>query len=542
MFELFKYHNSLKTGQIENFNKTWIIFLIGYPIVDVLFILLFGFALKNLQNGILSQELIITNSAFPLMLLTAALFRYYILKHLQKIKYHTLLEFSYHIPLEIYKRFTLLPNKLKATYDTKKISNLFAIEIYNLAWRFYVPLIDFTAEMVVILYGLIYLLYQKMYINSAVILLITFAIIIKRIGKQSQCDVKETSEDQIRNQLQPLYTVIDTFKLNSIGLINVNWYESKLNGYISKLQKMQVDNITDTILPRYKLESLVLIILSTFYIGLWGNDIESALVLLLINLRIAYSFAKAYSSKISLQLSIPLIEQFANIFLRLKFEEKNVEIKTDKQLKVERIIFKNFVSGYHNIIRSKEIDNNYYFPSFIRLKGKSGSGKSTLLKTLMGGIKPLQGEFYAEDRAGNKINISERIKFLDQSDVLFPGKLIENISVGRNIDDSLIQKQLSDVGFIQERIDTLLKMTDVNEVLSGGELRRMQLLRMSCDNQLTEQNIVVLDEVDAGLDAENKEKVAKYINKIFANDILFVITHDDNFAELLNITDYIELS
>jgi Fe-S cluster assembly ATP-binding protein len=71
---------------------------------------------------------------------------------------------------------------------------------------------------------------------------------------------------------------------------------------------------------------------------------------------------------------------------------------------------------------------------------------------------------------------------------------------------------------------------DINEGFSGGEKKRNELLQLL----LLKPKLIILDEIDSGLDIDSMKIVTQTLNTEFKNNTSFlIITHYNRFLEYL---------
>ena len=191
-----------------------------------------------------------------------------------------------------------------------------------------------------------------------------------------------------------------------------------------------------------------------------------------------------------------------------------------------KIIFetKDLVLGYNEPL-TKPLNFQLERGKKIALKGMNGIGKSTLLKTLLGMIKPYDGEVklgdylevgYFEQESSTENNNTA----MDEIWQEYPG--LTNYEV---------RQALAKCGLTNEHITSLVR------VLSGGEAAKVRL----CKIMLKDINFLVLDEPTNYLDVDAKEELKKAI-KEFKGTVLLV-SHEPEFYmdfvdDVWNIEDF----
>lgn len=176
---------------------------------------------------------------------------------------------------------------------------------------------------------------------------------------------------------------------------------------------------------------------------------------------------------------------------------------------------KNLVIGYDTPLTKTlnlEIERN----KKIAIKGVNGLGKSTLLKTLLGIIKPIEGEvehdqfmnvgyFEQEEQSSDKTALEE---FWDE----FP-----------SLTNAEARAALAKCGLTTEHITTKMK------VLSGGENAKVRL----CKIMQRPVNVLVLDEPTNHLDIDAKAELTRAVRE-FKGTVLLVSHEPEFYADVVD--------
>jgi Fe-S cluster assembly ATP-binding protein len=170
--------------------------------------------------------------------------------------------------------------------------------------------------------------------------------------------------------------------------------------------------------------------------------------------------------------------------------------------------------------------------------GPNGAGKSTLVKTIAGddNFKIQSGEIYYQEQLINDTPIDERANrgiFLSyQNPIEIPGvnnsyflKTAMNKKrefLGQDtIDAADFLKQAKEVIQYLEWDSAILKRS-LNEGFSGGEKKRNEIFQM----MMLKPTLMLLDEIDSGLDVDALRIVAKGINALKnPQTSMLIITH-----------------
>lgn len=161
----------------------------------------------------------------------------------------------------------------------------------------------------------------------------------------------------------------------------------------------------------------------------------------------------------------------------------------------------------------------------VTIAGHSGSGKSTLVKLLASLLTPTAGKIFYQ---GHDIEQEEptayrrQVSYAMQQPTLFGKTVRENLAFPyqirqREFDEQRAVQCLKDVGLPANYLERKI----VN--LSGGERQRVALLR----NILLLPEVLIMDEVTAGLDADNREIIYQLIERLNQQGLtIIIVTHD----------------
>jgi Fe-S cluster assembly ATP-binding protein len=209
--------------------------------------------------------------------------------------------------------------------------------------------------------------------------------------------------------------------------------------------------------------------------------------------------------------------------------EALLEIK-DLHVEVED---KHILKGLNLTIKKGEIH---------AIMGPNGSGKSTLCHAIMGNPKYriTGGEILFEGENITNLKVNERAKkgiFLSfQSPEEIPGITVDNfirtsstIVTGRNMTMLQFAKEM-------QKMLELLDMSAeyrtryLNVGFSGGEKKKTEVLQMA----FLKPKLVMLDEIDSGLDIDALKVVAETIKKLKTEDMaILVVTHYNRILNYL---------
>ncbi|CAN5308526.1 ABC transporter ATP-binding protein [soil metagenome] len=167
--------------------------------------------------------------------------------------------------------------------------------------------------------------------------------------------------------------------------------------------------------------------------------------------------------------------------------------------------------------------------SRVALVGVSGAGKTTVTSLLARLYDPQGGRVLVDGEDIKEYTLKtlrDQISFVPQEPMLFRATVAENIAYGKPgaaMEEIEEAAQLADAdGFIREMpegYETVL--SERGESLSGGQRQRVSIARA----MLRDAPILILDEPQAGLDAEAAEAVEAHWRELTAGRTTFVIAH-----------------
>ena len=201
----------------------------------------------------------------------------------------------------------------------------------------------------------------------------------------------------------------------------------------------------------------------------------------------------------------------------------NFSFKEDRTPGKVVIEAKDIVLGYNEPLTRKvsvEVERN----KKIAIKGVNGLGKSTLLKTLLGIVKPYEGEVHHDQFVS--------VGYFEQEENESSDTALENVwNEFPSMTNAEVRAALARCGLTTEHITSQMK------VLSGGENAKVRL----CKIMLKAANLLVLDEPTNHLDVDAKEELKKAI-KEFKGTVLLV-SHEPEFYndvadEVWNLEDW----
>jgi phospholipid/cholesterol/gamma-HCH transport system ATP-binding protein len=166
--------------------------------------------------------------------------------------------------------------------------------------------------------------------------------------------------------------------------------------------------------------------------------------------------------------------------------------------------------------------------------GQSGSGKTVLMKSIVGLLKPDDGDVIYDGRNFCKMGNTERRKLRQEIGMLFQGGALfdslnveQNVMFPLNMFTTMTQAEKSDrVNFCLERVNLEGRNRLMPSELSGGMVKRVAIARAISMNP----KYLFCDEPNSGLDPITAGVIDELISEITAefNTTTVINTHDMN--------------
>ncbi len=190
----------------------------------------------------------------------------------------------------------------------------------------------------------------------------------------------------------------------------------------------------------------------------------------------------------------------------------------------------------------KGIDLEVKDGEVVAFMGPNGSGKSSLANALIGNPKyeVVSGEMIFDGTNITEMKPEERaqlgIMMSFQYPVAIPGVTVREMLLsslrGRGLTVSALdlKNQVEQEGD-KLHIDQALLKRSINEGFSGGEKKKLEILQM----RILKPKLLILDEVDSGLDIDALALIAKNVNELVKETgmSVLVITHYQRLLKYL---------
>lgn len=180
------------------------------------------------------------------------------------------------------------------------------------------------------------------------------------------------------------------------------------------------------------------------------------------------------------------------------------------------------------------------------LMGPNGIGKSTICKTIMGDPNYIitSGKIIFDSKDLLKLNVSERAKagifLLFQNPIEIPGvtnaemlRLSLSEKTGQNVSIFEFNQKMENI-CDDLNIPHSFIHRGINDGMSGGERKKNELIHL----WMLEPKLIILDELDSGLDIDSLKTVCDSLNKYKKEHkcSILIISHHASILEKLNTT------
>lgn len=182
--------------------------------------------------------------------------------------------------------------------------------------------------------------------------------------------------------------------------------------------------------------------------------------------------------------------------------------------------------------------------------GPNGAGKSSLLKTIMHhyAFKVTNGDIKFNHHSLLKLSTDKianlGVFYLAQNPLELEGvklidlyKMIANVNASNKVNLIDIYKKISSK-FIEFNLDNSLLHRCNNVNFSGGQKKKNELIQMF----LTNNKILLLDEIDSGCDVDSIKTIAREINKIKKTKIVILISHQQQLLKIIKPNKFITIA
>ena len=199
---------------------------------------------------------------------------------------------------------------------------------------------------------------------------------------------------------------------------------------------------------------------------------------------------------------------------------------------------KDVTLGYENKVVAKNLNFKIDQGDYLCVVGENGTGKSTLIKTLLGLIKPLNGELIANVQGKNHKGVGY-LPQQTQAQKDFPASVWEVVLSGVLNNDHRCpfynKKDKAEAEKNMEKLNILDLKKRCYRELSGGQQQRVLLARALCATD----SVLILDEPVTGLDPAASMELYETIKDLNKKENVTIIMVSHDIKNALNYATHI---
>ncbi len=199
---------------------------------------------------------------------------------------------------------------------------------------------------------------------------------------------------------------------------------------------------------------------------------------------------------------------------------------------------KDVTLGYENKVVAKNLNFKIDQGDYLCVVGENGTGKSTLIKTLLGLIKPLNGEVIANVQGKNHKGVGY-LPQQTQAQKDFPASVWEVVLSGVLNNDHrrpfYNKKDKAEAEKNMEKLNILDLKKRCYRELSGGQQQRVLLARALCATD----SVLILDEPVTGLDPAASMELYETIKDLNKKENVTIIMVSHDIKNALNYATHI---
>jgi len=442
-------------------------------------------------------------------------------------------EFAYRIPRirmdELYNHYA--PELMNRFFDTITIQKGVAK-----------VLLEMTAAALTILFGLIVLsFYHPFFIIFSILIIILVFIIGNYIFHRGlRSSINESKfKYKVAFWLEEVARTNTTFRLSCDTSLPVKKTDILVDEYLVAREKHFL-----ILLRQYYLFIIFKILIAAGFLVLGGILVFDQ------QMNIGQFVAAEIIVLLLISSSEKLLMSLENVYDLLTSIEKIGQV-TDLKLEdsQNRNIFKKqdlpgLIVSIHNLYFQYPDSSEYSLEGLnfdiesnekVCLTGTNGSGKATLLKLMTAFFEPDRGNIIYDHVPIKNYDITELRSFIAEcisEDRIFNGTLLENLTVGREVENQQIFEVLDNIGltsFIQQLPHGYnTEIGPQGKRLPGSVTQKIILAR----NLLKEPRLLIVEDIFKNIEKSEKLLIFKYILRKSADRTVIVLSKDPDIMQL----------
>lgn len=203
--------------------------------------------------------------------------------------------------------------------------------------------------------------------------------------------------------------------------------------------------------------------------------------------------------------------------------------QNDRDKKVEKIKVENLAVSYGDKRVIDGISFELEKGKLVALAGESGKGKSSIIHAMLGFADISSGKIFfdGEDVTEKPEERQRQIRIAFQNSYLFQKSMEENLQYGGQSDNWCEIFEHIGIAQIMEKVGADKVLDTTNKGLSGGEQRRLAIIR----NVNKKVPCYIFDEPTSELDEFTKQQVIHGLLKLKQKAMVLAVTHDKELMQ-----------
>ena len=206
-------------------------------------------------------------------------------------------------------------------------------------------------------------------------------------------------------------------------------------------------------------------------------------------------------------------------------DEKAVDI----DVKEGRVEFRNVTFSYPDDESTNIVENLSFSVKggeTVALVGPTGAGKTTIINMIARFYDSVEGDILIDGQDIKKATFSslrKAVSVMPQDSVLFTGTIRDNLTYGKDVDDSVIDEKIKELSLtpliesLPNGYDTLVK----DAGLSSGQKQLIALAR----TMIADPKILILDEATSNVDTRTELMVQRGLKVLMKDRTSFIVAH-----------------
>ena len=206
-------------------------------------------------------------------------------------------------------------------------------------------------------------------------------------------------------------------------------------------------------------------------------------------------------------------------------DEKAVDI----DVKEGRVEFRNVTFSYPDDESTNIVENLSFSVKggeTVALVGPTGAGKTTIINMIARFYDSVEGDILIDGQDIKKATFSslrKAVSVMPQDSVLFTGTIRDNLTYGKDVDDSVIDEKIKELSLtpliesLPNGYDTLIK----DAGLSSGQKQLIALAR----TMIADPKILILDEATSNVDTRTELMVQRGLKVLMKDRTSFIVAH-----------------